>query len=97
MANSLSPNLPWALANPKWAAALNAVLAVPLVSGQAISNIILPATTPTVVYHSLDQIPNGWFLIDNTANAVIWRTQPFNSKSITLEASAKTTISIWIY
>lgn len=95
--NALSTKLPWEQANAKWAAQLNPLLGLPIVNGQQISGIVLAATTPLAIYHSLGQAPQGWIVVDNSANAVLWRTQPLNAKTITLEASAATTISIWIY
>lgn len=81
----------------KWKAILDPVIANPLTQGQQISSISLAANVPTTVYHSLGQAPQGWFPVDNQASANVWRTQPFNNKTITLEASADTVISIWIY
>ncbi len=92
----LSPKLPWDLANPKWAAALNPLLALPLVNGSMVS-ASLAATTPQAINHLLGRMPQGWFLVDNTANAVVWRTQPFNATSLTLEASVTTTVNLWVF
>lgn len=95
--SDLSPKLPWEQAGPRWASQLNPVLSNPLITGQQIDSIILAANTPLVVYHSLGQNPQGWIVVDNTANSYIIRTQPFNAQSITLESSADTVIAIWIY
>jgi hypothetical protein len=97
MVAPLSTKLPWELANPKWAASINPILALPILNGNMISNVSLTATTPKVVNHLLQRMPQGWFLVDNTADAVIWRTQPFTDTTITLEASANTTASIWVF
>lgn len=97
MAGNLSTKLDWSLANPKWAATLNPLLALPLVNGQQLDGIILVANTPQNVNHSLGQQPQGWFVVDSTGFANLKRTQPFNASTITLEASANTTVSIWIY
>lgn len=93
----LSSNLTWDLANNIWAQSLNPLLLNPLIQGQILSSISLAATTPKVISHGLGRQMVGWFVIDNTASATIWRTQPFNSKTITLEASAATTISLWVF
>lgn len=93
----LSTKLPWDLAQTKWAATLNPVIGIPLLNGIQISNISLTATTPKAINHLLQRNPQGWFLTDNTANAVIWRTLAFNNLTITLESSANTTISFWIF
>lgn len=92
----LSAKLPWDLANPKWAAALNPLLALPLVNGTMVS-ATLTATTPAPINHLLGRVPQGWLLLDNTANAVVWRTQPFNATTLTLEASATTTVNLWVF
>lgn len=93
----LSSNMPWELANNLWAQSLNTVISNPLLQGQLLSNISLAATTPKVINHGLARQMLGWFLIDNTANAVVWRTAPLNSQTITLESSAITTIAMWVF
>lgn len=94
---ALSAKLPWELANPKWASELNPVLAMPMLNGNQINNVSLAATTPLAINHLLGRVPQGWFLTDNTGNAVIWRTKAFSQYTITLEASSATTISLWVF
>lgn len=93
----LSTKLPWELAQTKWSSIINPILALPILNGNQIDSIKLIANTPTPVNHLLGRMPQGWFLTDNTENAVIWRTQPFNQFSVILEASANTTISFWVF
>ncbi len=93
----LSSKLEWPLANTKWAATLNPILALPILNGIQLDNISLATTTPKAINHLLQRNPQGWFVLDNTANSVVWRTKAFNDTTITLEASAATTISIWIF
>lgn len=93
---NLSQKLPWELANPKWAAAINPFLSLPILNGNQIDDIILVATTPLAINHLLQREPQGWFLVDNVANAVVWRTAQ-NKNTITLESNVTTTISIWVY
>ena len=93
----LSTKLTWDLAQTKWSATLNPILAIPFLSGNSIANITLTASTPLAINHLLQRLPQGWFITDNTADAVIWRTKPFNSATLTLESSANTTISIWVF
>ena len=94
--NSLSPKLPWPLANPKWAAALNPLLAMPLLAGNAVSATLV-VSTPMAINHGLGRLPQGWFLPDNPAHADLWRTQPVSQTALTLEASANTTINVWVF
>ncbi len=93
----LSTKLPFSLLQTKWAAILNPILKLPILGGNQINGIVLTAATPLVINHLLSRIPQGWIVTDNIASAVVWRTAPANKSTITLEASADTTISIWIY
>jgi len=93
----LSTKLPWELANTKWASVLNRIISIPFLSGNQIDGIKLTANVPLAINHLLQRMPQGWFLVDNNANAVIWRAAAFTNTTITLEASATTTISIWVY
>ena len=97
MAGNLSQHLPWELARTKWAATLNPVLSLPILGGQQITGISLSAAVPKEIPHSLGQIVQGWILVDNNAASTIHRTQPLNAKTITLQASINSIISIWIY
>lgn len=93
----LSTRLPFSQMITRWASILNPVLANPMLSGNQIDNIVLVANTPLQINHKLSRLPQGWFVVDNIANTAVWRTQSFNPNTITLEASANTTISLWIY
>lgn len=93
----LPQKLPLDLMQTRWATLLNPLLINPIMQGLAINNVILNATTPKTIQTTLERMQQGWFLIDNMANAVVWRTQPFNSQNLTIEASADTTVSIWVF
>lgn len=93
----LSTKLPFDQLLTKWASALNPLLALPILQGNLISNVALIANKPQPINHLLAKMPQGWFLLDNIADTVVWRTQPYSLSSITLEASANTTISFWIF
>ncbi len=93
----LSPKLSWDLAQTRWAGTLNPVLSLPILNGNQINNVDLDANTPTVINHLLQRMPQGWIVTDNMADTSIWRTAEWTTTSITLEASADTTISLWVY
>lgn len=95
--SQLPRGLPWGQANAQWPATLNPVIANPLVNGQQINLIVLTANTPRDVSHSLGQLPKGWIVVNQDAAASVFKSQPFNAKTITLEANANVTVSIWIY
>lgn len=93
----LSQKLPWELAQTKWSSTINPFLALPILNGNQINDIDLLASKPLAINHLLGRVPQGWILTDNSANSVIWKARDFSQYTITLEASADTTISIWIF
>lgn len=93
----LSTKLEWELANPKWAATINPVLALPILNGNQINNIQLQANNSITINHLLQRMPQGWWLTDNTNNTTVCRTQPFNDLTITLRSTLDTNISFWIF
>jgi len=97
MAAPLSPKLDWALANPLWSQTLNPIVNNPIVQGKQISNVVLVANTPLQVTHGLNRMMQGWFPVDNIANCNVWRTQNLNTKTLTIESSANTTLSLWVF
>ena len=96
MASALSPNLPWNLANPIWAASLNPLLANPLNNLQIIKGIKLIDGNTTVA-HGLGRVMQGWLQLDIDAPATYYRSAPFNSKNITFTSNAVATISIGVF
>lgn len=80
-----------------WKKQLDPIIKNTLVNGVLLTNISLPATTPTPISTTLGRQQQGWIITDNTADCRVWRTQPFNSTTLTLEASAATTISLWVF
>ena len=97
MTQPLSSNLAWSLMNPILARVLNPIISNIWLQGVQVSGLVMIANTPNSFNHGLGRAPKGWALVDNTASATIWRTQNFNSTSLTLESSANTTISVWIF
>lgn len=93
----LSTKLSWDLANTKWASILNPIIALAILNGNQINDINLTSHIPQSINHLLGRMQQGWLITDINSNAVIWRTQPFNQYSIVLEASADTTISLWVF
>ena len=93
----LSTKLPWELAQTKWSSILNPIISLPIISGNQINAIGLTANVPKAINHLLQRMPQGWFLVDKTTNATIWRTVPFTTTTITLESSANTEIDLYIY
>lgn len=93
----ISSKLPNDLMQPQWAQQINQLLKIPFLDGIAIKDIALTASTPLATPIRIGRVQQGWLLTDNSANCTVWRTQPFNAQTITLESSADTTISIWVF
>lgn len=94
---SLPKKLPYELMLTQWGSQLDPVIANPIVQGVALTGITLVAGTPKTIPTTLNRQQQGWILTDNTANAVIFRTQPFNANNLTLQSNVNTTISVWVF
>lgn len=80
---------------PRWKSQLDSILANQLLAGQSTTANL--STTPTVVFHSLGRVPNGWIITDLNAAAEVYRPSPMTNTTITLQASAPCTVQLWIY
>lgn len=52
--------------------------------------------TATAFNHGLSTTPQGWIILDKTANVDVWRTA-WDDKSITLRGSGSVSIKIWVF
>lgn len=93
----VSSNLPLDLLKTQWGQAINQLLKLPFADGVLLENVLLDASTPKSIGHGLGRAPQGWFLTDNMALSVVWRVEPFNDKTLTLESDQDTTISLWVF
>lgn len=66
-----------------------------LIDGVQIDGLII-TTVGLTLPHQLKRQPLGWFVVDTTAAATVYRSA-WDDKNITLVSSATTTVSIWIY
>ena len=98
-AGNLSPNMPWMLANPRWAALINPVLANLLIRGQMINAINVKSGANTI-NHGLGRKLIGYFVTLNSANATFYDSQASNQRpelTLILNASAPATINLWVF
>lgn len=97
VAGNLSPKLSWELANPKWAATINPVLANPIVNGNLIENFHVGSGN-NVINHSLGRKIQGYQVVRNSANVTFYdaeSSQP--SLTFILIASGAATISLYVF
>lgn len=93
---SLSTKLSWPLASSKWAAEINPVLANPQNNSNLLQNLVLKSGV-TVINHKLGRMQQGWVLADVQGPATIYRSAPYNDKTLQLTSSADVTISLGVF
>lgn len=92
---SLPLNLTLQATQTQWASAINPILANPLVSGQLLT--IGLSNGVTTFNHGLSRNMQGWIIVDQNESASIYRSEPFNSKTLTLTSSAAVTVTLWVF
>lgn len=98
-AGSLAPKLPWELANPKWAARLNPLLANPLVNGRILSGVTL-GTGANVINHGLGRKLQGYLVVLNGAAETFYDDQASNQRpdiTLILNSSGPTIVSLYVF
>lgn len=99
MAGNLSSNLPWELANNKWAATLNPLLSNLLVNGQFIQNVAL-VTGANTINHGLQRKLRGYLVVLNSAATTFYDSQATNQMpdlTLILNSSGATTITLYVF
>lgn len=80
----------------QWASILNPLLGRPTNNGSLLTNIELKSGT-NVINHLLGQTQQGWIITDINAAVTVYRSAPFNDKTLTLTASGPATVSIEVF
>ena len=80
----------------KWASQLNPILANPITNPRLLPNIPLIVGTNTI-NHGLSQTQQGWYITDINAAATIYRSQPFNSNTLTLTSNAACIVDLVVF
>lgn len=92
----LPQKLPLDLMQTRWASILNPFLRNPLNGMQIITGVSL-GVGATAIDHLLGRMQQGWTILDVNGAATIYRSQPFNDKTLTLTSSAAVTVNIGVY
>jgi hypothetical protein len=92
----LPQTLSLSLMQTRWAAILNPFLASPTNQIQILENVKL-ANGSTTINHLLGHQMQGWYIVDVNGAATIYRSQPFNDKTLTLTSSAAVTVNIGVF
>ena len=92
----LPVRLPLEQMQVKWKSELDPILSIPLLKGLQLKNIELIAGT-NVINTLLGRLQQGFIITDIDAPATIYRSQPFNSLTLTLTSSAACNVSLLVY
>lgn len=99
VAGNLSSNLPWELANNKWAASLNPLLSNPIVNGRVLSGVVL-TTGANTINHGLQRKLQGYVVILKSADVTIYDSQANNQMpdfNLILNSSEAAIVSIYVF
>ena len=57
---------------------------------------IAVSTSATAFDHGLQQVPQGWIILDKDSNANVWKVGATNT-TITFSASASSNLKVWVF
>ncbi len=80
----------------KWSSILNTVLGKPLSSANILTDVQLN-TGVNVINHLLGRKMQGWIISDINASAILYRSQPFNDKTLTLTTNSDCVITLVVF
>lgn len=80
----------------QWKSLIDPLLSNRLTQGFLISDIKL-LNGENTINHLLSRKMTGWYMTDVNAAAVIYRSQPLNDKTLTLNSNAVCVISLWVF
>lgn len=84
------------LLQTKWKSVLDPILKNLLNQSVQLTDIQL-RVGDTVFNHTLGRTPVGWVITDSNGAANIFRSKPFNDKTLTLSSSASVVVSVLVY
>lgn len=84
------------LLQKQWMSQLNPLLGNILTQGSLLPMQKL-VNGSTTFNHYLGKQMSGWIIVDQNAQANIYRSEPLNSQTLTLTSSAVCTVSLWIF
>jgi hypothetical protein len=78
---------------------LRRLVQVLFLDGVLVQSVALQSGAPTLVAHGLDRKVVGWWVVDITAPAKVYRAQGggYPDSILPLQADAATTVSVWVF
>jgi len=80
----------------KWKSIIDAFIGNPSNDVSILKNVVL-INGVTVVPHKLTQTMQGWRIVDINGAATIYRSAPFNAKTLTLTSNAAVTVALEVF
>lgn len=93
---SLPLKLDWAQAQTRWKSQLDPVLANPTTNMTILKNVSIVSGI-NVINHLLQQVQQGWVVLDINAAITLYRSAPFNTTTLTLTASGPATVTLGVF
>lgn len=84
------------LMQTRWKALLDPLLSSQLLDGLLLTNLSL-AIGANRINHLLGRRQIGWFLTDIAGPAQIYRSAPFDDKTLELTTNASVDINLWVF
>lgn len=79
-----------------WKSQLDPILGKPILQGLFLKDVVL-TSGPNTINTLLDELQQGYIITSQNASASIYRSKPFNAKTLELTSNATVTIDIWIF
>lgn len=84
------------LMQSNWASQIDPIITNPLNKANILNNVAL-ANGVTVINHLLGRMMQGWFIVDITGAATIYRSAAMNNLTLTLTSNAAVTVNIGVF
>lgn len=84
------------LLQTNWAAIINPLIKNPISKGIFLPGVALVSGT-NVINHLLGRKQQGWIVSDIDAVASIYRSEPLNNLTLTLNSSANCTVTLYVF
>lgn len=86
----------FALLQTRWKAILDAVIGNQFTQGNLIKRIPIQNGV-NIINHLLARTQQGWVITDINASVTVFKSAPFNDKTLTLTSNGPCTLSLWVY
>jgi hypothetical protein len=93
----LPQKLPLELMQTAWAKEIDPVIANTLIKGGLLITDINIKTGVNVINHLLNRKQQGYIITDINDSALLYRSKPFNNKTLTITSDKNCIISLWVF